>query len=148
MCVIYTVLFLIETDHSIQVVFNKEKAGIERYIESVAKIRQLITGGAGKPQQDHSDAVALYLEAAAVKPAFDRLAQVEIPKYYEKRSGVKVGWCPLFLHALNRVNHGTATKNRFDELTTIVTIIIIMLTYPRCVFVLALRIWISVYARR
>ena len=49
--------------------------------------------GVGKPQQVHSDAVLLYLEAAAVKPAFDRVVRVELQAQYSKLSGGKVCVC-------------------------------------------------------
>ena len=49
--------------------------------------------GVGKPQQGHSDAVLLYLEAAAVKPAFDRVVRVELQAQYSKLSGGKVCVC-------------------------------------------------------
>ena len=77
--------------HSTQVVFNKEKPGIERYVASVGKIRKLMPDGASNQQQAYSDAVGLYLEGAAVKPVFDKLVETEIRKRFEKASGGKVG---------------------------------------------------------
>lgn len=83
--------------HATQVVFNKEKPAIERYIKSVGNIRQLMPDGANQHQQVHTDAVDLYLEAAAAKPVFDKVVQTEIRKRYEEVSGGKV--CPLMICA-------------------------------------------------
>ena len=56
-----------------QVIYKKEQAGVKQYRVSVNNLRKVMPNGVGKPQQVHSDAVPLYLEAAAVKPAFDRV---------------------------------------------------------------------------
>ena len=57
----------------------------------MTNIRKIMPHGVGKPQQVHSDAVPLYLEAAEVKPAFDRVVRVEIQKQYSKLCDGEVG---------------------------------------------------------
>ena len=59
----------------------------------MSNIREIMPSGVGKPQQVHSDAVPLYLEAAAVKPAFDRTVRVELQAQYSKLTGGKVCVC-------------------------------------------------------
>ena len=73
-----------------QVIYKKEQAGVKQYRVSVNNLRKVMPTGVGKPQQVHSDAVPLYLEAAAVKPAFDRVVRVELQARYSKLSGGKV----------------------------------------------------------
>ena len=73
-----------------QVIYKKEQAGVKQYRVSVNNLRKVMPNGVGKPQQVHSDAVPLYLEAAAVKPAFDRVVRVELQARYSKLSGGKV----------------------------------------------------------
>ena len=73
-----------------QVIYKKEQAGVKQYRVSVNNLRKIMPTGVGKPEQVHSDAVPLYLEAAAVKPAFDRVVRVELQARYSKLSGGKV----------------------------------------------------------
>ena len=121
-----------------QVIYTKEQAGVNQYRVSVSNIRKIMPNGVGKPQQVHSDAVLLYLEAAAVKPAFDRVVRVELQAQYSKLSGGKV--C---VSACERI---TLTSYSASHLFTHCHFLFVpfLFTYCTC----KSRSWTSAYAPR
>ena len=90
--ILYTIIKTLSR-HYTQIIFSKEQAGVKKYISSIEEISKIMQKSAGEPEKVHSDAVLLYLEAAEVKPAFDRVVRVELQTQYSELSGGKVSVC-------------------------------------------------------